>query len=411
MRTTAIIAAGGRGRRLGSALPKQLLPIAGRSMLQMSVEAFARHPRIDAIVVVLPPELAADPPEYLRHSGKPTSAVAGGERRQDSVANGLAAVDEATDIVVVHDAARPFVDADLIDRAIDAAAESGAAICAVPAHDTVKIARWDRPDAVDRAWIERTLSREAIFLAQTPQAFRRGVLAEAVRLGQSQVQATDEAFLAEQAGHRVRLVEGSARNIKITSAEDLALAEAMMKGSGLQAPDSGRQEARSPEPEASKPSIGIGYDIHRLVEGRPLVIGGVEIPFERGLLGHSDADVLCHAVTDAVLGAAGAGDIGRHFPDTDERWHGASSLDLLRRAGCLVRENGYGIVHVDAVVIAERPKLASHVPAMAERIADALQVAASAVSVKGKTNDGIGEIGRGEAIACHAVALLHRTGQ
>ncbi len=392
----AIIAAGGRGERLGAAVPKQLLAIAGRPMLQWSVEAFVRHPRVDAVVVVVPPDIEIDP-GYARNSAKPLTVVAGGARRQDSVANGFAAVDERAEIIVVHDAARPFVDADLIDRAIDGAAEAGAAICALRAQDTVKVAHWDRSGESARAWIDRTLPRDTIFLAQTPQAFRRGVLAAAIRLGQSQVQATDEAFLAEQAGHRVRLVDGSARNMKITSAEDLALAESIASSDRIG--DRGPGAIR----------VGIGYDIHRLVEGRRFILGGVEIPFERGLLGHSDADVLCHAVTDAILGAAGAGDIGRHFPDTDERWRGASSLDLLGRAACLVRERGYAVVNVDATVIVERPKLAPHVAAMIERIADALQVPHAAVSVKGKTSEGVGAIGRGEAIACHAIALLRKT--
>jgi 2-C-methyl-D-erythritol 4-phosphate cytidylyltransferase/2-C-methyl-D-erythritol 2,4-cyclodiphosphate synthase len=388
MRVTAIIAAGGRGRRLGAPVPKQLLAIGGRPMLQLTVDALARHPRVDALVIVLPPEVVASPPPYLSSpGGKPATLVVGGARRQDSVACGLAAVDDATDVVLVHDAARPFVDASMIDRAIDAAAESGAAICAVPSRDTVKLGERDG----DAVWVARTLRRDTVFLAQTPQAFRRDVLAEAVRLGQAGVEATDEAFLAEQAGHRVRLVEGSGRNMKITSAEDLAVAQSLGDGRAMV-------------------SVGLGYDLHRLVEGRPLIIGGVTIPFERGLLGHSDADVLAHAITDAVLGAAGAGDIGRHFPDTDPRWKGAASLDLLRHAVGLAAERGLTVEHVDAVVIAERPKLAPHVPAMAAALAGVLGVDPDRVSIKGKTNEGIGEIGRGEAIAVHAVAVLRRTG-
>lgn len=387
MRTTVIIAAGGRGQRMGAHVPKQLLEIAGRPMLQMSVEAFASHARVDALVVVLPPEMIDAPPAYLTEAAKPTTLVSGGERRQDSVANGLAAVDEQTDIVLVHDAARPFVDRAVIDRVIDAAAESGAAICAIAARDTVKVAE-------DQAYVDRTLPRETVFLAQTPQGFRRSVLADAVRLGQAGVAGTDEAFLAEQAGHRVRLVEGSAANMKITDRDDLRLAET---------------RAGNPQPSSTPYSVGMGYDLHRLVEGRPLVIGGVNIPFERGLLGHSDADVLCHAITDAILGAAGAGDIGRHFPDTDEKWRGASSLELLRRAVCIIRDTGFAVSNVDAVVLAERPKLTPHLASIVERLAEVLAVAPAAVSVKGKSGEGIGEIGRGEAIACQAVALLRRT--
>ena len=395
MHTTAIIAAGGRGRRLGAAVPKQLLAIGGWPMLQLSVEAFAAHPRVTDLVVVLPPDVAANPPEYLRRPDGRIRVVAGGERRQDSVALGLAATDEKAEIVVVHDAARPFLDAALIDRAIDGAISSGAAVCAVRAHDTVKVAERQAPGGGDAIWISATLPRDAVFLAQTPQAFRRSVLADAVRLGQAGVVATDEAFLAEQAGHRVRLVEGSSRNIKITSPEDLAVAQTLMADAGPRTPDSGLR-------------VGLGYDLHRLVEGRRLILGGVEIPFDRGLLGHSDADALCHAITDAILGACGTGDIGRHFPDDDERWRDAPSTDLLRRAVCLVRDRGFAVHNVDAVVIAERPKLSPHLPAIAGRLADVLQVGADDVSVKGKTGEGLGEIGRGEAIAVHAVALVRR---
>ena len=212
---------------------------------------------------------------------------------------------------------------------------------AVPARDTVKWSpRRGEGDGGDgcgaQRLIERTLSRDAIYLAQTPQAFRRDVLRAAVALGRGGVEATDEAALAEQAGHPVRLVEGSARNIKVTTVEDLVIAEALLKDGGA--------EPGTPEPAAAavgQPSaglrVGAGYDLHRLVEGRPLVLGGVTVPFDRGLAGHSDADVLCHAITDAVLGAAAAGDIGQHFPDTDERWRGASSLDLLTTGDGVVR--------------------------------------------------------------------------
>jgi 2-C-methyl-D-erythritol 4-phosphate cytidylyltransferase / 2-C-methyl-D-erythritol 2,4-cyclodiphosphate synthase len=216
------------------------------------------------------------------------------------------------------------------------------------------------------------------------------VLQEAIGLGRGEWEATDEAALVERAGLKVRLVDGGARNMKITTPDDLAFARGLLANS------------------AAAPSmrIGIGYDLHRLVEGRPLILGGVVIAFERGLAGHSDADVLCHAITDAVLGAAAAGDIGRHFPDTDERWRGASSIELLRQSACLVRERGFDIVNVDAIVMAERPAIAPHVPAIAERLAGALAIATGGVSVKGKTGERMGEIGRGEAMAAQAVALL-----
>jgi len=380
MFVSAIIAAGGRSLRFGAAQPKQFVIVGGRAVLERSVATFVEHPQIDELVVALPPHLAADPPPYLRSRGdKPVRVVEGGERRQDSVTNAFRAIGARADLVVVHDAARPFATANLISRTIAAASADGAAIAALAARDTVKQSEQGR--------IRATLPRESIFLAQTPQAFRRDVLRDALALAED---ATDEAELAERAGHAVRIVEGEATNIKITTPEDLIIAEAIARGG---------KPARTGR-------AGVGYDLHRLVEGRALVLGGVTIPFERGLAGHSDADAVCHAITDAVLGAAAAGDIGRHFPDTDPRWRNASSIELLRRAAEIVRERGLEVCNVDATIIAERPKLASYVEAMCANVAGALGVAPECVSIKGKTNEGVGELGRGEAIAAHAVALL-----
>jgi 2-C-methyl-D-erythritol 4-phosphate cytidylyltransferase/2-C-methyl-D-erythritol 2,4-cyclodiphosphate synthase len=381
MYVTAIIAAGGRGLRLGHAQPKQLVEIAGRSILERSVSLLTSHPDVDEIIVALPSEIASDPPAYLRQAGKPLRIVTGGLRRQDSVAEAFRAVHQRTDVVLIHDAARPFATAGLISRTIAAAAESGAALAALEARDTVK----QGADGIVRA----TLDRRTIFLAQTPQAFRRDVLRDALAISSD---ATDEAALAEQAGHPVRLVEGEPTNIKITTPDDLPIAEAIAQGGGAKPARTGR--------------AGLGYDLHRLVEGRPLILGGVTIPFDRGLAGHSDADAICHAVTDAILGAAGAGDIGRHFPDSDPQWKGASSLDLLRRAVDLVRAQGLAVGNVDATVILERPKLAPHVDKMRATLAEVLGVTIDRVSIKGKTNEGVGEIGRGEAIAVHAIALI-----
>jgi 2-C-methyl-D-erythritol 4-phosphate cytidylyltransferase/2-C-methyl-D-erythritol 2,4-cyclodiphosphate synthase len=350
------------------------------------VLAFVSHPRVRDVVVALPAEMAAAPPAWVAAHSPRVRVVAGGERRQDSVANAFDAVDRHADVVLVHDAARPFVSADVISRAIDAAVSRGAAIAAVPAHDTVK--------RVEGTVIAETLPREAIYLAQTPQAFRRGVLDDAIAVGRSGVAATDEAALAERAGHAVHVIDGDAANVKITTAADLEAARDRLAPSELR--PLGPTEAR----------IGVGYDLHRLVEGRPLVLGGVSLPSERGALGHSDADVACHAVTDAILGAARAGDIGRLFPDTDPAWKDASSVALLRDAVARVRALGFAVRNVDVVVILERPKLAAHREAIERGLADALGVEAAAVSVKAKTNEGMDAIGRGEAIAAHAVALL-----
>ena len=388
MHVAAIIAAGGRGERVGAGRPKQLLEIGGRPMLQRSVELLAAHPGVTEIVVVLPADLAGDPPDYLRRFGKPVHVVEGGARRQDSVANGFDVVQERADIILIHDAARPFASPDLISRTIAAAAETGAALAALPVSDTVKLASGETTP--QGPVVERTIPRDRVYLAQTPQAFRTDVLRAAIAAGRGGLPATDEAALAEAAGYPVRLVTGDAANLKITTMDDLTVARALT-------------ERRGP---AGRMRIGTGYDLHRLVEGRPLILGGVTIPAERGLAGHSDADVLSHAVTDAVLGAVARGDIGRHFPDSDPRWKGASSLAMLRHAVGLARESGYVVGNVDAVVIAERPRLAPCIDAIRERLASVLGVDVGCVSVKGKTNEGVGEIGGGEAMAVHAVAVL-----
>lgn len=389
MFVSAIIAAGGRGQRFGGPVPKQMLSIGGQSVLERSVAIFLAHPEIDELVVALPPEFVAAPPPYLQATAKPVRVVAGGARRQDSVENAFNAIDEASELVVIHDAARPFASASLISRTIAAAAETGAALAAMPARDTVKLATGAQPPLVSE-----TIPRDTVYLAQTPQAFTRRVLREALALGQSGPDATDEAALAERAGHPVRLVDGEQANIKLTTPEDLPVVDALAK--------------RGAESGVPSIRVGTGYDLHRLVEGRPLVIGGVVVPFERGPLGHSDGDVVCHSVTDAVLGAAALGDIGRHFPDTDPRWKDADSVELLRQAVALVQAAGYRVGNVDVTIVLERPKVKGYVDAMRERVAAALGVGIDAVSIKGKTNEGVDAAGAGEAVAAHAVALITR---
>jgi 2-C-methyl-D-erythritol 4-phosphate cytidylyltransferase / 2-C-methyl-D-erythritol 2,4-cyclodiphosphate synthase len=379
MRVAAIIAAGGDGRRLGAAVPKQLLDIGGRTMLERSVAAFVSHARVTDVIVALPAAVAAEPPAWLRALDRRVRVVAGGARRQDSVANAFDAVPGETDIVLIHDAARPFVSPELISRSIDAAAAHGAAIAATAAHDTVK--------RVDGGVVAETIPRDTIFLAQTPQAFRREVLRDAIAAGRSGETATDESMLAERAGHRVHVIDGDAANVKITTAADL---------------DRARGWATAP----AQGLVGVGYDLHRLVEGRALILGGVTLPSDRGALGHSDADVVCHAVTDAVLGAARAGDIGRLFPDTDPKWKDASSLALLREAVARVRERGFTVHNVDVVVILERPKVGPYRERIEANVAAALGIAVDRVSVKAKTNEGVDAIGRGEAIAAHAIAMV-----
>jgi 2-C-methyl-D-erythritol 4-phosphate cytidylyltransferase/2-C-methyl-D-erythritol 2,4-cyclodiphosphate synthase len=406
MTVTAIIAAGGRGQRFGGEQLKQLLEVGGRPILERSVSAFLSHPAVHEVVVALPASIVDDPPAYLRQTAKPMQLVLGGARRQDSVANAFRAAALSSDVIVIHDAARPFASAGLIARTIAAAAESGAALAAVASRDTVK--RASGPAEADagpaqaghyRTVIE-TLPRETIFLAQTPQAFRRDILQAALAIGERDgLDATDEATLAERAGHRVQLVDGEASNIKITTPDDLVIAEAIAQQ---------HSALRTPHPALPTRTgrAGTGYDLHRLVEGRPLMLGGIAIPSARGALGHSDADVVCHAVTDAILGAACLGDIGRHFPDSDPRWKGASSLDLLARAVALVAAEGLEVGNVDVTVILEAPKIKDHVDAMRAAVARAIGIDATRVSIKGKTNEGVDALGRGEAIAAHAVALI-----
>lgn len=388
MEASVIVVAGGRGERLGGALPKQLRTLGGRTLLELSISPFDAIDAIREVVVVLPASLMSSPPECLNRVRADVRVVAGGDRRQDSVALGFDAVAPSADVIMIHDAARPFCPTELVQRVLDAARESGAAIAAVAAQDTVKEAEVESGIDV----VVKTVPRERIFLAQTPQAFTYPILRDAVELGRAGATGTDEAALAEQAGHRVRLVEGDRRNMKITTEADLAMAEAMT--------------SRSDPPAQTR--IGLGYDLHRLVEGRSLVLAGVTIPGDRGLLGHSDADAVCHAVTDAILGAANAGDIGQHFPDDEARWKDASSIDLLGRATELIRSRGFGVGNVDVVVIADWPKIRDHAEAMRGQLAQALGISPDFVSIKGKTSEGVGPVGRGEAIAVHAVALIHR---
>ena len=377
MHVTAIIAAGGQGARFGGTQPKQLVALKGRSILQRAVEAFLQAPEVTDVVVALPPSLLEQPPTYLIRPR--VRLVEGGASRRASVVAAFALARDAATLVVVHDAARPLVSQALIARTIAAAQRDGAAIAALPVHDTVK-------RSTGSGLIAETVPRDGLFVAQTPQAFQVDVLARALA-GAAEGEATDEAMLVERSGHPVRLVEGDPRNLKITTAEDVRMAESFLSsGTDLR--------------------VGQGYDLHRLVPGRPLVLAGLTIPSEKGLLGHSDADAVCHAVTDALLGATGLGDIGRHFPDTDPAWKDADSMALLAHVVGLLASAGFAIGNVDVTVVAERPNLAPHADAMRANLARVLGVDVSRVSIKGKTNEQVDAVGAGDAIAVHAVALV-----
>lgn len=381
-RVIGILAAGGSGVRAGVA--KQWLAIAGETVLRRSARALAGCEAVDEVVAVVPPGDEARAEAELAGLGKPVRVVAGGAARADSVRNGLAAAAGAA-VVLVHDAARPFASPGLAARVAEAAARDGAALAAVPATDTVK--RAAAGAAPPR--VEETLDRRTLWLAQTPQGFRLDLLLSAYdRAGDEASAATDECSLVERMGAAVTLVPGEVGNFKITAPEDLERARAV-----LEAPV----------------AIGVGYDTHRFAPGRRLVLGGVEIEGEGdGLLGHSDADVCAHAIGDAILGAAGLGDLGRHFPDTDPRWKGVSSLALLREIRALAAAGGWRVGNCDVTLAARRPKIAPHGEAMRARLAEALGVAPALVNVKATTGEGMGFVGRGEGIAAHAVALLVR---
>jgi 2-C-methyl-D-erythritol 4-phosphate cytidylyltransferase/2-C-methyl-D-erythritol 2,4-cyclodiphosphate synthase len=382
-RRFALIPAAGQGIRAGAQGPKQYRTVAGAPMLVHAVRALLADPRVDTVFVVL----AADDEgfaslEWGGDAARVAPLYCGGPSRRDSVFNGLVAmanVVDPDDWVLVHDAARPCLERDVLARLIDTVSgDDVGGLLALPVADTLK-------RGGDDARIVATEPRAGRWGAQTPQMFRHGTLLEA--LGAA-TDVTDEAAAVERLGLRPVLVPGSTRNLKVTFPDDFATAERLLEGRTMR--------------------IGQGFDVHALVEGRPLVIGGVTIPFERGLLGHSDADVLLHAVTDALLGAAALGDIGRHFPDTDARYRGADSRVLLREAAARVRAAGYAVVNVDATIVAQAPRMAPHIPAMVANIAADLGLAEGTVNVKAKTTERLGFAGRGEGIAAEAIAALVR---
>jgi len=386
-------------------------------MLTWSIDALEHAETIGPVVVVAGSHTLDAVSQLVRDEGfaKVQAIVAGGERRQDSVVAGLAALPEGIEIVVIHDGARPLAEPELFDRCAAAAAESGAAIAATPIGDTLK--------RVAEGAIAGTVDRAGLWAAQTPQAFRLETLRRAMAASSGET-VTDEARLYEVAGLPVSVVPASPANLKVTHAEDIPVADALLrergggrgeKGGKENEESSGRlprppQAAQRLPPSAQRPPVpprvGIGYDAHRFASGRRLVLGGVEIAYDRRLEGHSDADVLLHAIADAVLGAAALGDIGQHFPPSDERFRDADSQHLLREVARLAREAGWVPGNIDATLLAESPPIGPHVPLMRERIASCLGLLPGAVSVKATTNEGMGSIGRGEGIAALATATL-----
>ena len=382
-KVSAVLVAAGSSTRMG--FDKLSFDLGGETVLHRSIRAFAQCPLVDEIILVAGSNRAFAQ-QQAADCAKPVCVVAGGATRAESAKNGVLAASGV--LVAVHDAARPFVSQQVITAALEAAARCGAAAPAVPVKDTIKAAvRGSGKTVPESCFVHATPDRSTLYAVQTPQCFDRAAyLAALEELDAEKARlVTDDCSLFELTGRPVQLTQGDYANLKITTREDLP---------------------RPEQKEEHKMRIGHGYDVHRLVEGRKLILGGVEVPFEKGLLGHSDADVLAHAVMDAVLGAAALGDIGQHFPDNDPVYSGADSLKLARRVAEILKEHGFRIENIDATLLCQRPKLAPHIPATRRNLADAFGLPVDAVSVKATTEEHLGFTGEGLGIAAHAVALI-----
>ena len=377
----AVIVAAGRGARAGGDVPKQYARIGGETVLRRTVGIFTAHPAISTVIAVIHPDDEAVAGHTL--GDEAIDLVPGGETRQESVYNGLKFLEDRNpELVLVHDAARPFVTAGIIDRCLDAAQRHGAAVTGVPIVDTVK-------KTGDDGAVTATVPRDRLWRAQTPQAFRYRDLLKAheAAAGRS---LTDDAAVAEAAGLTVVMSLGSDANFKITTAEDLARADRIAGGS---------MPARTTV-------VGQGFDVHAFVPGDHIVLCGVRIDHSQGLKGHSDADAALHALTDAILGALGQGDIGRHFPDSDPQWRNAPSDRFLRHALDLIAAADGRLVNLDLTLICERPKLQPHYRAMRQRLCDLTGLPPARIGLKATTTEKLGFTGRSEGIAAQAVVAI-----
>ena len=360
--------------------------LLGAPVWRHAVWRLLSHPEVASGTLAVAPDNAAPFEAYLKRfpAPKPLQILpCGGATRQATVRNALAHLPDGVRFVAVHDAARPLVSHALLDRLIATAMQYGTAIPALPVQDTLKRADNGRT-------VQATVPREGLYRVQTPQVFRADWLIEAHRRAAEEgfEQATDDAQLLERAGYPVHLVDGDPRNLKLTTPDDLHLLRLHIG-------------------EGALTRTGIGYDIHQLTEGRTLMLGGVAIEYPYGLQGHSDADVVLHAICDALLGAAALGDIGQHFPNTDPRWKDASSLTLLQQVRTLLAQHGWQPLNIDAMALAEAPKLAPYIPEMRQRIAHTLGILPEQVSIKATTNEGMDAVGARRAIACYAVAAIY----
>ncbi len=380
-----IIAAAGKGTRIGGPVPKQFLKIGGEPVLIRTLRVFESLDEVDHIFIVTNREYMDHCDKIIKESGieKVCGIVAGGEQRQDSVYNALQEINRkrpGVAYVLIHDGARPFVSEEVVRNVIRATAEKGAAVACVAMKNSVRRLNGAVSGNYDDNGTH-SVDRSDYFTVQTPQGFIKANLIEAYEKAfQEGFYGTDDAVLAERAGFHIELVDGDYQNIKITTKEDLPM------------------ENR----------VGTGFDVHKFEEGRDLILGGVNIPYEKGLAGHSDADVLVHALMDALLGAAALGDIGRHFPDTDPQYKGISSLKLLEHVAGLLEENFYSIGNVDMTVIAQAPKISPYIEEMRENISQVLKLEKSRINIKGTTTEKLGFTGRKEGIAAEAVCSIYR---
>ncbi len=385
MKRTLLLLAGGSGERMGAGFNKVFLRLDGKTCFRRSLDAFSG--RMERIVIVC---RSGDEDQIRGEVAEAALSVpwiltTGGETRQASVLHGLRSVSwDEEDWVMVHDAARCLVSPSVIDHALACSLKWGNAVPCIAVTDTIK-------EVLDSNRFGQTLSRSSLRAIQTPQIFPGQQLLDlSLRAEKEGFTGTDDASLLEHYGLPVFCSDGSPRNIKLTRQEDLLMANAILGNS------------------APMMRVGQGYDVHRLVEGRKLILCGVEIPWEKGLLGHSDADVALHALMDAMLGAASLGDIGQHFPDTDPRYKGVSSLLLLKESMRLLSRNRFSVGNVDITIIAQKPKIAPWIPAMKEKVAEALSLAPDRVSVKATTTEHLGFEGREEGISAQAVCLIYR---
>lgn len=380
VKCAVIIVAAGRGHRFGGEMPKQYRNLKGRAVLRHSLGVFCAHPSVSCVRTVIHPD---DEALYnTAAEGLPVLApVYGGATRQDSVRLGLESLkDEAPDIVLIHDGARPFVDFGIINRVIDRAEKGDGAVPALPVTDTIKTAV-KTPEGVLK--IEKTVDRSALWRVQTPQAFPFKDILDAHEKAKGR-ELTDDAAVAEEAGLSVILVKGTEENIKITTSDDLTRAEE-------------RSSQKLPDIRTAT-----GFDVHKFEEGSFVTLCNVKVPHDMGLNGHSDADVALHALTDALLGAAGSGDIGLHFPPSDNKWKGADSAQFLQYAVSLVKGLGGKILNADVTLICERPKIGPYRLQMTERLSELLEISASRISIKATTTEKLGFTGRKEGIAAQA---------